>query len=87
MLHTTKWEYLPADFEHLTWKGDTAQAVADAEAIFHRDSQVSIFKLELTDNDRRQLIEGNPLYLAVRGHVIPFAITPNLSEVTALARQ
>ncbi len=87
MLHITRWEYLPADFEHLVWKGNEEQAIADADAAFHQDSQTSIFKLELTDNDRRQLIEGNPIYLAMRGRVIPFAITPNLSEVTALARK
>lgn len=85
MLHISKWEYLPADFEHFTWRGNDAE-VSDAEAIMHRDSQVSIFKLELTDNDRRQLIEGNPVYLAIRGRVPPFAVTPNLSEVTELAR-
>lgn len=85
MLHISKWEYLPAEFEHFIWKGNEAE-IADAEAIIHRDSQVSIFMLELTDNDRRQLIEGNPVYLAIRGRVPPFVVTPNLSEVTELAR-
>jgi hypothetical protein len=85
MFHISSWEFLPADFERFTWTGDGDQ-VADAMAIIHRDSQVSIFKLELTDNDRRQLIEGNPVYLAIRGRVPPFAITANLGEVTELAR-
>ena len=85
MFHISQWEYLPADFEHFTWKGNE-EDIEDAIAIIHRDSQVSIFKLELTDNDRRQLIEGNPVYLAIRGRVPPFAITANLSEVTELAR-
>lgn len=85
MLHITTWDHPPADFEHLTWKGNN-EDVADAAAVIHVESQVSIFKLELTENDRRQLIEGNPIYLAIRGRVPPFAVTPNLSEVTQLAR-
>lgn len=85
MLRPVPWEAVPADFRPLTWQGD-GDRVADAPAVVHPVTHASIFVLELTEQDRRQLIEGNPVYLLMVGHVVPFAVGVNLAEVLELAR-
>jgi len=86
MIAPIVWDYLPADFKLILWKGNNDD-IKDAPAVINPETQISIFKLELSDNDRRQLIEGNPLYLAIRGKVTPFTLSANLAEITEVARR
>jgi hypothetical protein len=85
MLKPTAWESTPIDFKLIMWKGD-GENVSDAPAVIHPEKQASIFKMELSEQDRRQLIEGNPIYLALLGRVQPFMASANLGEITELIR-
>lgn len=85
MLKPIHWENSPIDFEETVWQGN-GKEVADAPAVINREKSVSIFKMELTENDRRQLIEGNPLYISMLGKVIPFMASANLAEITEIVR-
>jgi hypothetical protein len=85
MIYPVHWKELPPDFKGVVWKGD-GDLVQDAPAAFHPDSKISVFRLELPDNDRRQLIEGNPVYLAMCGPVTAFLVSANLAEITEFIR-
>ena len=77
---------LPDGFAPITWHGNSCD-VADAAALVNRMRGSSVFTLELTEEERRQLVEGNPIYLVVVGHVRPFFATTNLGEALDMARQ
>lgn len=85
MVTTVVWDDIPHGFVNVVWKGD-GQSVFDVPAIINSDTKFSVLQLKLDDNDRRQLIEGNPLYLVVCGSLSPFAISANLKESLDLAR-
>jgi len=85
MIYPVQWENMPADFQQVVWKGD-GERVQDAPAAFHAESRMSVFWLQLSDNDRRQLIEGNPVYLAMCGPVTAFLVSANLGEITEFIR-
>ena len=85
MLKPAEWMSAPADFQSVVCRGDDAK-IADTPAVINVEKCGVIFRLELTDQDRRQLIDGNPIYLAFVGGVIPFAASANLAEVTELIR-
>lgn len=85
MLKPVSWQNNPADFEETIWHGN-GKNVADAPAVINREKFVTIFRMELTDNDRRQLIEGNPLYISMIGKIIPFMASANLGEITEIVR-
>lgn len=72
---------IPDGFQIVVWRGD-GEHVADAAGVMRWP--LTIFRLELDDESRRQLIEGNPVYLAMVGHVVPFAVSVNLREMAEL---
>lgn len=85
MLKAAEWLSAPADFLSVICKGDD-EKIADTPAVLNQEKCGVIFRLELSDQDRRQLIDGNPIYLAFVGGLIPFAASANLAEVTELIR-
>lgn len=84
-MNPVKWENLPADCVAYRWYGDGAK-VQDVDCAFNLEKKASIFRLELSEQERRQLIEGNPVYLSLIGHVIPFMVSVNLAEITESIR-
>lgn len=80
------WTHPPAGFHPVTWKGN-GTTVQDAHGVVDPTSGATIFQVELSDNDRRQLIEGNPLFLLIIGPVAPFFESPNLADVLEVARR
>lgn len=85
MLSPVKWDSIPDEFNEIIWRGD-GESIADAPAIFNKKTRMTIFKLQLSENDRRCLIEDNPLYLIINGNVAPFAISANLGESIDLTK-
>ena len=85
MIVPVMWTEVPNEFKVVVWKGQN-NVVKDAPGIFNPQTGMTVFLLELDNNDRRQLIEGNPIYMTVCGPIPPFGITANLGEALDLAR-
>jgi hypothetical protein len=85
MLNPIEFKSVPANFKKIVWHGK--DGVVDVPGIQHSESKVTIIRLEFSEQDRRQMIEGNPIYLAIYGKVVPFAASANLGELTSLARE
>lgn len=85
MIMPIPWIEVPEEFKAIIWHGDN-KSVNDAPGIFNPQTGITVFLLELSSNDRRQLIEGNPVYLTVCGPIPRFAVTANLGEALDLAR-
>ncbi len=85
MVTTILWDEVPVGFTNIIWRGNGSNVV-DVPAIINTDTKVSVLQLQLDDNDRRCLIEGNPLFLIVGGGLPPFALTASLADALNLAR-
>lgn len=76
---------IPEDFKEVLWHGDKVK-IHDVFGVMHPEKRCTIIKLELTNEERRQLIDGNPIYLSMIGRVIPFMASVNLGEITETIR-
>jgi len=87
ILRVIPWEHPPADFEAFLWHGNQEQTIRDAPSAIHRPTHASLFRLEMDEETRRMLIEGNDLYLCIIGQVVPFCVGANLGEMLEMARR
>jgi len=79
MISPSIWEEAPVGFE---LPNIDAPLVA-----LHPRTGAMLFKLHLDENERRQLIEGNPLYLMIVGPMnTPLLISANLADVVSVVR-
>lgn len=84
MIAPTKWDSAPSGFvlRNVDNKENQEPLIA-----FHSPTGSILFRLTLDDNERRQLIEGNPLYMLIVGPMTsPFALSANLADMTELVR-
>lgn len=84
-MNPVKWSNVPVDFEEIIWHGN-GENISNVDGVIHRGKGATIIKLELSEEDRRQLIEGNPVYLSMWGRVVPFMVSVNLGEITETIR-